>query len=59
LDISYFANAIPKYFGDKIATIRVGAAKLYSLLTITYELDLELVQNMLAGCFYGEGKNWF
>jgi hypothetical protein len=58
-DVSYLIKPLVKYFGDRVAVIRVNVAKLYALIMSYYKVDFSLLSKSLEESFYGENKGWF
>lgn len=46
-DISYLLLPLTKYFGDRIAIIRIHAAKLYALILYNYPIDFSTFSSLL------------
>jgi hypothetical protein len=46
-DISYLIKTLVKYFGDRVAVIRVSVAKLYALIMNYYKVDFSLLSKSL------------
>ena len=47
-----------KYFGDKIAIIRVNVAKLFALLLFHFNVSFLSFKNEINDNFYGDNKTW-